>query len=154
MEHTPTPWRVIIFPDGSDCFVQADRNNPTDPYDIEILGDDTNPNFYPISQKMADAERIVACVNACEGIPNDKLPRLHEMLDDGTAALDACVRLEHYMKELLRFAANDFIPGYGMRSKEYTVAFNDALQEMKKRDREFDPFKYGTGIRSSQEATS
>lgn len=67
-KHSKEPWIYREFPDQRDCFVQAKRNKPTDPYDIEILGDDTNPDLYPIEQKMADAKRIVACVNAFEGI--------------------------------------------------------------------------------------
>jgi hypothetical protein len=40
------------------CFVQAPRLKPTDPYDIEVLGDDRNEELYPTWR--ADVDYIAA----------------------------------------------------------------------------------------------
>lgn len=78
-KHTHEPWRYVQIGDGDDCFIQADRNKPSDPYDIEVMGDDTNEELYPMKQKMADAARIVACVNAMAGIEDpDMFMKEHE----------------------------------------------------------------------------
>lgn len=148
MKHTPTPWRIgkhgTVVADSAEG-ISVSGADETQYYDGYLIGESISSN---------NAERILACVNACEGITNEQLKKLPEMLDDGTAALDACVRLEFYMKELIRFALNDFIPGYGERSNDYTTAFNDAVEEIRKRDPEYDPFKQDKGVRSNQEATT
>ena len=141
MKHTPTPWRYRELSKGSDCFIQADRTKPEHPYDIEIMGDDTNPKFYPIEQKMADAKRIVACVNAMVGIEDPM--RLREAVDEQYILL----------KELVRFAANDFREGFDGRTDDYKKSFSQALEYVKSKEPNFDPFVACIGVRSAQEAT-
>ena len=59
MTHTPTPWRVCVttlfgtqLPDGS----------------FGALIGDTGRSSPTLAEACANAERIVACVNACEGV--------------------------------------------------------------------------------------
>ena len=52
---TRGPWHVRRGPPG-DAFVEAPRAKPSDPYDIEILGDDEN--LYPTRDE--DVEWIAA----------------------------------------------------------------------------------------------
>lgn len=61
MTHTPTPWKV-----GS--------KYPTDIYSTRAghaIARTTNPQFD--GEDEANAARIVACVNACEGVANEHL---------------------------------------------------------------------------------
>lgn len=54
-------WRVRFNPaDTKDFFVEADRLDPTHPYDIEVMGDDKNPRLYPPAQALSDATFMVA----------------------------------------------------------------------------------------------
>lgn len=62
MTHSKLPWRKVTFPDGG-SFIQADRNKPEDPYDIEIFGEDVNPNLYPQEQKDLDIDLTLRFVN-------------------------------------------------------------------------------------------
>lgn len=60
------PWRIREHPDPSrddHFFVQAPRNDPSHPYDIEVMADDTGGSLYPVEQKRADAEFIVLAEN-------------------------------------------------------------------------------------------
>lgn len=70
LKHSPLPWIVRRLPRGGvgECFIQAARLKPTDPYDIEVMGDDTNPNLYPDELKAADAEFIVRACNNFEAL--------------------------------------------------------------------------------------
>lgn len=82
IKHTPEPWRFKEFPSNDQCFIQADRNKATDPYDIEVMGDDTNEKYYPYEQKKSDALRIVSCINACAGMedPAKEIEELKEQV--------------------------------------------------------------------------
>jgi len=67
MTHSKLPWRIRAHPGNpDDFFIQADRNRPDHPYDIEVLGDDTNSVLYPVEQKRADAELIVQATAAMQ----------------------------------------------------------------------------------------
>lgn len=59
-QHTPEPWEVSAFGDGLHA-----HNIPICQF-FNKCGDD-----YP--NREANARRIVACVNACVGIPNEQL---------------------------------------------------------------------------------
>lgn len=110
MKHTPTPWRYIEFADSSDCFVQADRSKPDHPYDIEILGDDTNSKFYPLEQKKADAKRIVECVNLFHEIedPTAYMKNINAMLLKASDAVNENVALKKQI-EMMRGQIDDKI---------------------------------------------
>ena len=60
--HSPELWYI-----GSECFRMP---NGEDLYD-NISSEDANSVCRDI--RSANAERIVACVNACSGIPNEEL---------------------------------------------------------------------------------
>lgn len=80
MNHTPEKWRIReLAGDKEEFFIAADPP-PSHPLhgrtkDIEIMSDEHYPT------KRADAERIVACVNAMEGIadPAALIHIIHEM---------------------------------------------------------------------------
>ena len=81
MQHSKLPWIVRTNPRDEDyCFIQAPRNKPNDPYDIEVMGEDMNENLYSPQQKRADAEFIVECVNllGAEENPTQYLKELKE----------------------------------------------------------------------------
>ncbi|HEC66589.1 MAG TPA: hypothetical protein ENI23_15040 [bacterium] len=67
-EHTPTPWKIQNHPADPTEFYLAGQKTEDHPYynstsyPPEILSDEDYP------RKRADAERIVACINAMEGI--------------------------------------------------------------------------------------
>jgi hypothetical protein len=77
-KHTAEPWllntcgdrREIISSDGS---VMG-----------EMCGDDSDPHCWPIT---ANAERLVACVNACAGINPEAVPDLLAALEAVTQQL-------------------------------------------------------------------
>ena len=61
MNHSKEPWTVDI--NSNDAWIkQADGQHITGYGNGEV--------------SVADAERIVACVNACRGIPNEELEEL------------------------------------------------------------------------------
>lgn len=62
MKHSKLPWRKVTFPNGG-SFIQADKNKPEDPYDIEVFGEDVNPNLYPQEQKDLDIDLTLKFVN-------------------------------------------------------------------------------------------
>lgn len=62
------PWIVREHPADTDRFIiQAPKNKPTDPYNIEVMGEDAHPDLYPIEQKRGDAQLIVEAANAMSG---------------------------------------------------------------------------------------
>ncbi len=71
MEHTKEPWNIREL--GDDCFITA-AIEPGMAYGPEIMGDDYT-GYGGEARKRADARRIVACVNACAGIPTEHVER-------------------------------------------------------------------------------
>ena len=70
-KHTPEPWHVVdnnwetstIYAAGGECVAEC-----------EITGEDTEETQAALEvAKCANARRIVACVNACAGIPTYQL---------------------------------------------------------------------------------
>lgn len=63
VKHSELPWTVRHLKNsGTQFFVQAPRNKPTEAYDIEVLGEDVGLE-YPNDQRLADARLIVQAVN-------------------------------------------------------------------------------------------
>jgi hypothetical protein len=83
---TPGPWEHRVLQNGVQSFVQAPRNNPGDPYDIEIMGEDRNVDNYPPSQALADGNFIAASRTA--------LPEL-------IAEVEFLTKVAEQMRELL-----------------------------------------------------
>lgn len=72
-EHSKEPWRLVKSPrlvEGDDAIVHADSRPDEHGFDSAVLG---ASEWLRLSD--ADALRIVACVNACTGIPTDVLER-------------------------------------------------------------------------------
>lgn len=68
MTHSKLPWRIREHPRDPDRFhIEAERNDPLHPYDIEVMGDDTGL-LYPVEQRRSDAELIVRATMAYEAI--------------------------------------------------------------------------------------
>jgi cell division protein FtsB len=83
MEHTKEPWFYGSF--GRLLIVGSEDGKPDKHYPIADLGEQTFPSS---TEEYANAHRIVACVNACEGIPTDGVEAirfavtLREMAED------------------------------------------------------------------------
>ncbi len=111
-EHTPEPWRVehnangaywVVAPRSGGCEVRG----AADPYYGGIL----------IAESLSrqNAHRIVACVNACAGLPTEKLERntLHYMEEVDTlrtqnaALLEALKEAEDGTQEQANAPAHD-----------------------------------------------
>ena len=82
MQDTPEPWLV-----GQDYYggvsIRTAPNRATN-----IVGDDAifeNTGRGAGDMAKVDARRIVACVNACAGIPNDALPFIANAWKDAQA---------------------------------------------------------------------
>jgi hypothetical protein len=77
MEHTKEPWfvEVVTKPNGDKAI-----GIYTDEFDV------VNVTLRKVIRKIEDAERIVACVNACAGYDNPEMMRLkaeaYDMLTD------------------------------------------------------------------------
>lgn len=83
--HTPEPWTVCPAGDGE---------NDSDVAEIHDGFGRTATVYGDEGQDVANAARIVACVNACVGIPTEALQR--GALGEVTRALiDAAVMLEN-----------------------------------------------------------
>ena len=65
--HTPGPWRVYNFGDGGPGLMVA-ASDEAETYVAQC--DNISASAISKEQMIANARRIVACVNACEGIAN------------------------------------------------------------------------------------
>lgn len=81
-KHTPEPWD--LGPKTVNTLtcrhIFADSKNITNMYAYEFYN-------IGIDEVNANAERIVACVNACAGLSDEDVKRLPALLDEGTAAM-------------------------------------------------------------------
>lgn len=66
MNHTPTPWE-------RDLSTRADIKSVNGRRIASTWGVTLNNGENSTLESRANADRIIACVNACEGIPTDKL---------------------------------------------------------------------------------
>lgn len=70
-EHSPEPWKCTDDMSFDDC-----HGNLVGNCESVWTGEDWDVDF-----AKANAARIVACVNACAGIPTDVLLRRHQDID-------------------------------------------------------------------------
>lgn len=70
MTHSPEPWKTDFWLDGPMRVVDAEGEDVCGVI-IEFGGFSS-----PIYSKPENMERIVACVNACEGIPTETLEHI------------------------------------------------------------------------------
>lgn len=73
-KHTPEPWEAVEPSNwyGTAILVRKERGDPI--AQIPLMG-------WPIRVARANAERIVACVNACKGINPEAVPDLLAALE-------------------------------------------------------------------------
>ena len=74
-EHTPEPWHVYNQPGGGQTAISSKRTHGITEgiafMDAVLIGPQHS------AKRLANARRIVACVNACEGISTEELEQ-HE----------------------------------------------------------------------------
>ena len=83
---TKGEWRIRLFPDGDDFFVEAPNlNKPQLGYGIEIMQDDFGEhNGYPREQRLADAILIADAGNVaqkCGLLPSELLKQRDDAVD-------------------------------------------------------------------------
>lgn len=86
IKHTPEPWQVHQDASG-DVFISSAKTS----FHIAEIGSEGDEAVIP------DARRIVACVNACRGLPTDELEQKGVVAAVGTQLLG----LESQRDELL-----------------------------------------------------
>lgn len=86
IKHTPEPWQVHQDASG-DVFVSSAKTS----FHIAEIGSEDDEVVIP------DARRIVACVNACHGLPTEELEQKGLVAAVGTQLLD----VEQQRDELL-----------------------------------------------------
>lgn len=74
IDHTPEPWMVRDLPSKWQIATDADELGGLALAIIDMnKSESPTPGF--IAARLADLNRIVACVNACAGIPTEDLER-------------------------------------------------------------------------------
>lgn len=87
-KYTQEPWKVCHWKDDRRGFEIADRNQ----------------NRVGFDMTEANARRIVACVNACRGLPTDELEQKGLVAAVGTQLLAADDRTEGQEREIRKLA--------------------------------------------------
>ena len=83
---TKGEWKIRLFPEGDDFFVEAPNlNKPELGYGIEIMQDDFGThNGYPREQRLADAVLIADAGNTsqkCGLLPSELLRQRDELIE-------------------------------------------------------------------------
>lgn len=103
-QHTSTPWKVESCPTNRHARtiiggIYVDNDGPDETTTLtatRVATVEGNPTSAPITQ--LNAERIVACVNFCAGVPDSTLA--HTSLADTLVALNAADDLRRQRDEL------------------------------------------------------
>jgi hypothetical protein len=84
VEHTPEPWRAVHH--NRAASILSDSHGP-------IAG--TEGDSVPVAEQHENANRIIACVNACAGIadPQSAIAAARDALMDSVKAAEYVVRL-------------------------------------------------------------
>jgi hypothetical protein len=105
MNHSPTPWFI-----GEDHFIitDADESGRTTIADTRVFDD---PEFDALM--TANAERIVACVNACTGIETEHLTAMTWRLAPVAGAqpkdvAELILKMNRYQKALRMIAIGSY----------------------------------------------
>lgn len=93
IKHTPEPWGFHQDASG-DVFISSAETS----FHIAEVGSEDDETVIP------DARRIVACVNACRGLPTDELEQNGLVAAVGTQLLKADDRAEGQEREIHRLA--------------------------------------------------
>jgi len=77
-QHSPTPWKWIpmMSRDGAETSDDCNQDGLVDRDGTVIMWFGNSESYYPTQGDgpgKIDAARIIACVNACAGIPADEL---------------------------------------------------------------------------------
>ncbi|HHQ4739158.1 hypothetical protein ACK37G_15185 [Aeromonas veronii] len=98
IKHTPEPWGFHQDASG-DVFISSAETS----FHIAEVGSEDDETVIP------DARRIVACVNACRGLPTDELEQKGLVAAVGTQLLDADQQRDELLaalEEVHRIASN------------------------------------------------
>ncbi|MFQ2180205.1 hypothetical protein ACK33W_02745 [Aeromonas veronii] len=98
IKHTPEPWGFHQDASG-DVFISSAETS----FHIAEVGSEDDETVIP------DARRIVACVNACHGLPTDELEQKGLVAAVGTQLLDADQQRDELLaalEEVHRIASN------------------------------------------------
>ncbi|MFQ1995750.1 hypothetical protein ACK36C_20720, partial [Aeromonas veronii] len=89
IKHTPEPWQVHQDASG-DVFISSAETS----FHIAEIGSEDDEAVIP------DARRIVACVNACRGLPTDELEQKGLVAAVGTQLLEADQQRDELLEAL------------------------------------------------------
>jgi hypothetical protein len=97
-EHTKEPWEVCDLAPSGNPYWRGDGTEISSA--MGRIADCLLNTFRDIDECRANAARIVACVNACAGIPTDQLSQLSP--PDTLAAAEEAVELLREVAGMLR----------------------------------------------------
>lgn len=100
VKHTPEPWVIDEREELSTNFYSDDVTG-------SVIGGCPAYNLAPrpLAERQANARRIVACVNACRGLPTDELEQKGLVAAVGTQLLAADDRAEGQEREIRRLVS-------------------------------------------------
>lgn len=100
-KHTKEPWNAVEVDNDSDTFVKVCHANGGTIAKLWIDVDDKEFS----DEQRENARRIVACVNACRGLPTDELEQNGLVAAVGDLLLKADDRAEGQEREIRRLAS-------------------------------------------------
>lgn len=109
-KHTPEPWRVLLKPNGTYIF----GPEPT----TQLILSMSMINLP--EQSLPDANRIVACVNAMEGIEDPHLLRDHYEMAEVT--IDALRSHDKRIRQLIKADENESTFDEVQRMKDQLIS--------------------------------
>ena len=95
VKHTPEPWVIDSRVGFGDRFYSDDETG-------SIIGECPEYRFAPrpAQERFANVRRIVACVNACRGLPTDELEQKGLVAAVGTQLLEADQQRDELLEAL------------------------------------------------------
>lgn len=104
--HTPEPWKINHDDSTEEWSIVTNQHGSI----VANVNEETGPELagsIPVMRKMPgmeNARRIVACVNACRGLPTDELEQKGLVAAVGTQLLAADDRAEGQEREIRKLA--------------------------------------------------
>lgn len=121
-QHNNEPWRAVEVTEDEDQLIKIRASNGAN---IARLWIDVDDKHFSDEQRE-NARRIVACVNACRGLPTDELEQKGLVAAVGTQLLEADQQSDELLEALeLMVAIHDEPSGF---SGKYGKALDDAIQ--------------------------
>ncbi|WP_041208802.1 hypothetical protein [Aeromonas jandaei] len=121
-QHVNEPWSAVEVTNDEDQLIKIRASNGAN---IARLWIDVDDNHFSDEQRE-NARRIVACVNACRGLPTDELEQKGIVAAVGTQLLEADQLRDELLAALeLMVAIHDEPSGF---SGKYGKALDDAIQ--------------------------